>query len=209
MAFSKETLESFLASLASSAPTPGGGGASALAGAVAAALGRMVGSLTLGKARYAAVQDDILALNARADALISNLLSLMDQDAEAFAPLARAYALPKDTEAERSAKAEVLEAALVFAVQPPLSIMRACAEAVELLEQYEQKGSVMALSDVGCGASLAKAAIVSASLNVFINTKSMLDRAKADALNAEADMILTQYPPRAEAIVLRISQRYR
>ncbi|MFQ7014206.1 MAG: cyclodeaminase/cyclohydrolase family protein [Faecalibacterium sp.] len=93
----KQSCEQFLAELAGKAPTPGGGGTAALVGAAGVALGTMVGSLTIGKKKYAAVEADIQALNARADILRKELEALVQADAEAFAPLAAAYGLPKDT----------------------------------------------------------------------------------------------------------------
>ena len=95
----EKNIDKFLAELASSAPTPGGGGAAALCGALGIALGNMVGSLTLGKKKYADVQEDITALNSRAEALRADFAALIDADAEAFAPLSRAYSIPKDAPA--------------------------------------------------------------------------------------------------------------
>ena len=176
----------FLAALASAAPAPGGGGAAALCGALAIALGNMVGNLTLGKKKYAGVQDDITALNARAESLRLDFLALIDADAAAFEPLSRAYGIPKDD----PGRAEIMEAALLRAAQPPLEVMRRCAEAFELISGYAVKGSALAISDAGCAAALAEAAAKSAALNVFINTRPMSDREAADRLNAEANSLL-------------------
>ena len=175
-------IHSFLAVLASKAPTPGGGGAAALCAAAGIALGNMVGNLTLGKKKYAEVEEDIKALNERAEALRAEFLALIDADAEAFAPLSRAYGIPKDD----PARAEVMEAALLAAAGPPLEIMRKCAEALSLTAEYAAKGSALAVSDAGCAAALLRAAAEAAALNVFINTKSMTDRRTADRLNLEA-----------------------
>ena len=125
----------FLAQLASKAPTPGGGGTAALAGAAGVALGNMVGCLTTGKKKYAAVEADIQALNARASALRLELEALVQADADAFAPLAAAYGLPKDTPEQAAHKAAVLEAALDGASAVPLQIMEKCADLLpELFE---------------------------------------------------------------------------
>ena len=109
MELTKSSCEGFLESLASKAPVPGGGGAAALVGAAGVALGNMVGSLTVGKKKYAAVEADILALNARAKVLRRRLEALVQADAEAFAPLAAAYGLPKETPEQQAHKAAVLE----------------------------------------------------------------------------------------------------
>ena len=199
----------FLAELAGKAPTPGGGGASALAGAAGVALGNMVGSLTVGKKKYAAVEADIQALNARAEALRGELEALVQADAEAFAPLAAAYGLPKDTPEQAEHKAAVLEKALDAACAVPLQIMEKCAEGITLAEEYAAKGSVLAVSDAGCAATLCKAALQAASLNVFINTKLMTDRSCAGALDARADSLLNEFVPRADAVFESVMQKLR
>ena len=199
----------FLAELAGKTPTPGGGGASALAGAAGVALGNMVGSLTVGKKKYAAVEADIQALNARAEALRGELEALVQADAEAFAPLAAAYGLPKDTPEQAAHKAAVLEKALDAACAVPLQIMGKCAEGITLAEEYAAKGSVLAVSDAGCAATLCKAALQAASLNVFINTKLMTDRSCAGALDARADSLLNEFVPRADAVFESVMQKLR
>ena len=182
----EKNVDKFLADLASSAPTPGGGGAAALCGALAIALGNMVGNLTLGKKKYAHVQEDIKALNQRAEALRADFVALIDADAEAFAPLSRAYGIPKDN----PKRTELMEAALLKAAQPPMEIMRKCVKALDVISGYAAKGSALAISDAGCAAALARAAADAAALNVFINTKSMSDSKTADMLNTEATSIV-------------------
>ena len=199
----------FLAELAGKAPTPGGGGASALVGAAGVALGNMVGSLTTGKKKYAAVEAGIQALNARAETLRGELEALVQADAEAFAPLAAAYGLPKDTPEQAAHKSAVLEKALDAACAVPLQIMEKCAEGIALVEEYAAKGSVMAVSDAGCAAVLCKAALQAASLNVFINTKLMADRDHAAALDAKADGLLNEFVPRADAVFASVMQKLR
>mgnify|MGYP004469125467 FL=1 len=209
MEMMEQSCTRFLAELAGKAPVPGGGGASALVGAAGVALGNMVGCLTAGKKKYAAVEADIQALNAKAEALRRELEALVQADAEAFAPLAAAYGLPKDTPAQAAHKAAVLEAALDTACAVPLEIMQKCAEGIVLVEQYAAKGSVLAVSDAGCAAALCKAALQSASLNVFINTKLMTDRPRADALDAQADALLNEYIPRADAVFASVTNKLR
>ena len=199
----------FLAQLANKAPTPGGGGTAALVGAAGVALGNMVGSLTTGKKKYAAVEAEIQALNARAETLRAELEALVQADAAAFAPLAAAYGLPKDTPAQAAHKAAVLETALDAASAVPLQIMEKCAEGIARAEQYAAKGSVLAVSDAGCAAVLCKAALQAASLNVFVNTGLMADRARAAALDARADTLLEGYLPRADAVFAAITGKLR
>ena len=198
-----KTCETFLEELASKAPAPGGGGAAGLVGAVGAALGNMVGCLTAGKPKYAAVEADILALNAQAAALRLRLQSLVEADAAAFTPLARAYGIPKDDPARPAVMAKALEEAAAV----PLEIMAACAEAIALLEGYEAKGSVLAVSDAGCGALFCRAALEAAGLNVAVNTRLMADRARAAALDGRAAALLEEYVPRAEAVYSRVRAR--
>ena len=209
MEMTKLSCEEFLSELASKAPAPGGGGASALVGAAGVALGNMVGSLTVGKKKYAAVEADIQSLNAKAEALRRELEALVQADAEAFAPLAAAYGLPKDTPEQAAHKAAVLEKALDAACAVPLDIMAKCAEGIALVEEYAAKGSVMAVSDAGCAAALCKAALQAASLNVFINTKLMADRAHAAELDAKADSLLDEFVPRADAVFAAVSDKLR
>lgn len=199
----------FLEQLASNAATPGGGGAAALVGAAGVALGNMVGSLTVGKKKYAAVEPDILVLNGRAQTLRLELEALVQADAEAFAPLAAAYRLPKDTPEQAAHKKAVTEAALDTACSVPLQIMEKCAEGIALAQQYAAKGSVLAVSDAGCAAALCKAALQAASLNVFVNTRLMGDRTHAADLNAQADKLLAETVPSADQVFAAVRDQLR
>lgn len=206
---SRMSCEDFVSALASNAPVPGGGGASALVGAIGMALGDMVGSLTLGKKKYADVQTDIEQLKKKANIVERELLDLIERDAEVFEPLSRAYGLPKETAEEQSNKAQVMEAALKQACAVPLAIMERCCEAILLLEEFAQKGTAIAVSDAGCGAACCRAALTGASLNVFINTKSMADRAYAEEIDSKANAILARYIPLCDAIVETVTARFR
>lgn len=199
----EKNVDKFLAELASSTPTPGGGGAAALCGALGIALGNMVGNLTQGKKKYADVQEDIAELNAKAEALRAGFVALVDADAEAFAPLSRAYSIPKDD----PARDEIMEPALLKAAEAPLEIMRKCAEALELISGYAAKGSALAISDAGCAAALCGAAMEAAALNVKINTKSMKNRAVADNINVEMNELLQKYFALSQEIYNDVSGR--
>ena len=193
MGFTKSSCEEFVDVLASKAPVPGGGGASALVGAIGMALGNMVGSLTVGKKKYADVEADIIALKEKATALQADFLRLVEADAEAFEPLAKAYGMPRETEEEKAEKARVMAIVLKDACSVPMEIMEKCCEAIELIVEFGAKGSKLAISDAGVGAAFCKAALKGASLNVYINTKSMADRAYAEELNKKADAMLEKY----------------
>lgn len=199
------TLREFTDELASNAPVPGGGGAAALVGAVGIALGDMVGELTTGKKKYADVEEDIQRLMAEAKAVKDEFIRLIDADAEAFAPLAKAYGIPKD-DPERD---KIMEEALKNGAAVPMDIMRTCGKALDIIVEFAEKGSRLAISDAGCAAACCKAAIKAASLNVFINTKSMKDRDFADQLNAEADELLAKYNQLADEIFDSVAGRLR
>ncbi len=190
----------FIEELASSAPVPGGGGAAALTGALGAALGAMVGNLTSGKKKYAAVQPDIERMLREAEELYRRLFALIAQDAEDFRPLAAAYALPKGTPEEAARKEEVLQNALLGACRAPLDIMRAALDGLRLQEEMAEKGSVLAVSDAGAGAALLQGAMKAASLNVFINAGSMKDREQAAALRNETEELLREGDRLAEKV---------
>lgn len=209
MDFAEKTCREFTEVLGSSAPVPGGGGASALAGAAGTALGIMVGKLTEGKKKYAAVEDDIQRLIKDAEKLRIELLELIDKDAECFEPLSKAYGLPAGTDEEKAEKERILEEASLTACSAPVEIMRKCCEAIDLIGEFAEKGSVLAVSDAGAGAVLCRGALQSASLNVFINTRSMKDREKADRLNEEADRMLMKYTMKADEIYGRVYNNLR
>ena len=190
MEMMERTCSQFLAELASKAPTPGGGGTAALVGAAGVALGNMVGNLTTGKKKYAAVEEKIQALNAKAETLRKELEALVQEDAEAFAPLAAAYGLPKDTPEQAADKERVMETALTRAALVPIKIMQKCLEGITLAYSYAVDGITMAISDAGCAAVLCKAALQAASLNVFVNTKLMTNREFATALEHTAEQLL-------------------
>ncbi|MDR3552570.1 MAG: cyclodeaminase/cyclohydrolase family protein [Clostridia bacterium] len=184
----------FLDALASGSVVPGGGGASALCGALGAALGSMVCNLTLGKKKYADVQEDIAAIIEKTEKLRGDLAALVQADAEVFEPLSKAYGMPKDA----PGRDEVMEKCLRDACDVPCRIMRKACEAIELHEELAVKSSRIAVSDVGVGAAFCRAALVGASLNVFINTRLMKDRAYAGRVNALADSMLAEWVGRAD-----------
>ena len=186
--------------LASAAPTPGGGGASAYAGALASALASMVGNLTVGKKTYADVEDEVRASLARLDALRARLVELVDEDARAFEPLAAAYRLPKATPEEQAAKNAALQQALVGASDVPLAIMRAVADVVDEADYLAHHGSKMARSDAGVAAAFARAASDGASLNIFINAASMDDPAQAARYRGEAESLAARTRERCDEL---------
>ena len=209
MGFSTCKCSEFVEVLASKAPVPGGGGASALVGAVGTALGNMVGSLTVGKKKYAQVEEEMWELKGRCERLQKEFLGLMERDAEVFEPLSRAYGMPRQTQEERDEKARVMEAALKEAALVPLEIMEKCCEALEIIRVFAEKGSAIAISDAGVAAAFVKAALEGASLNVYINTKSMADRDYARELDGRADAMLEAYGKTAEEVFTTVRNQLR
>jgi len=195
----------FAEALASSAPIPGGGGASALVGALGIALCSMVGNLTVGRKKYADVEADVYAMLEKGKKVQARLLELVDKDAEAFEPLSKAYSIPKDD----PGSAEIMNQVLSEACAAPLEMMRCCCEAIDLLAEMLEKGSVTLVSDVGVGALCCKAALEGASLNIFINTKSLSDREKAKSMEAEADAMLEKYSGLADEVAKEVTKRLR
>jgi len=196
MDFAQASCTEFVNVLASNAPVPGGGGASALVGAIGTALGNMVGSLTVGKKKYADVEEEIIALKAKCDALQKELLEQIAQDAIGFEPLSKAYGIPKDN----PDRDRILEEATVVACRVPVKIMELCCESLEAIKVFAEKGSRLAVSDAGCGAVCVKAALQAASLNVFINTKTLKNREMAEEMNRKCLGMLDKYCAMADEI---------
>ena len=196
MDMTMESCRKFVEVLASNAPAPGGGGAAALVGALGTALGNMVGSLTVGKKKYADVEAEIIALKAECDALQTELLNQVEADDKGFVPLAKAYGIPKD-DPNRDA---ILEDATITACQVPMHIMELCCKSLDAIAVFAAKGSRLAVSDAGCGAVCVKAALQAASLNVFINTKTLKNREVAEEMNAKCLGMLDKYGAMADEI---------
>ena len=186
----------FVTVLASNEPAPGGGGASALVAALGTALGNMVGSLTVGKKKYADVEEEIKALMKECDELQTQLLDQVPADAEGFVPLAKAYGIPKDD----PTRAETLEKATIIACQVPMHIMELCCKSLDAIKIFADNGSRLAVSDAGCGAVIVKSALQAASLNVFINTKTLQNREVAEEMNAKCLRMLDTYGKLADEI---------
>ena len=198
------SVASFTEKLASPAPVPGGGGASALVGAVGIALGDMVGELTVGKKKYADVEADIRTLMDRAQDLRVRLLACVEKDARAFEPLSRAYAIPK----EDPARDQIMETCLRDAAAAPLEIFDLVCQAIEIQRDFAQKGSRLVISDAATGVSFCRAALEGAAVNVKVNTRLMQDRAYADAVNEHIDRGLATYRALADEVFASVYQRF-
>jgi formiminotetrahydrofolate cyclodeaminase len=179
-------IDEFIKDLSSKSPVPGGGGASALIGAIGVSLCSMVANLTSGKKKYEAYQKDLESIIVRTQSAINKLLTLVQKDAEVFEPLSAAYGIPK----EQQNREEILENALIIACSVPLEILQEVENALDIIEQLSVKGTKLAISDVGVAASACRCAMESAIMNVYINTKLMKNREYASKINQDAENIL-------------------
>ena len=205
----QKTIEGFLEVLSSKEPVPGGGGASALAGALGNALGQMVANLTIGKKKYADVEAEIKELLGRMQKLQASFVTLADRDAQVFAPLAQCYSLPSLTEEEKAYKERVMEERLLDASFVPLEIMEHAVAMLGILEILGDKGSRLAVSDVGVGVQFIRASLLGAVMNVYINTKSMKNREKAEELNARAGQLIEEGTAWADRIYAKVLDQLR
>jgi formiminotetrahydrofolate cyclodeaminase len=184
----------FLDALASSAPAPGGGSVAALSGALGAALVSMVCNLTLGKKRYAEVEDEIAKLVERSEALRRELTDLLEADVSAFTGVSQAYKMPRATDEEKAARSAAIQEALKGATVVPLQVAEACVRVLALCTPATEMGNVYAVSDAGVAALMAEAGLRSAALNVIINLNAIKDKAFCDEKGAELDSLLEGKP---------------
>jgi glutamate formiminotransferase/formiminotetrahydrofolate cyclodeaminase len=182
--------QDFLAAIASSDPVPGGGSVSAYAGALAAALTRMVAGLTIGKKKYVAVEPEMTVVAANAESLVRSLTQLVERDADAYSAVSAAYKLPKEPETAAAARSEAITKAMLGAAEVPLETARLCAEAAELAATVAAKGNTNAVTDAGVAALLAEAGARGAAYNVRINVASLDDRSLGAHLEHEAARIV-------------------
>ena len=196
----EQVIQDFLDVLSSKEPVPGGGGASALCGAVGNALGQMVANLTVGKKKYAEAEPEVKEHLEKMVKLQAEFTALADDDAKVFAPLAKAYSLPSETEEQKAYKAEVMETNLLAASAVPLQIMEKSMQMLTILDRLADIGRRMAVSDVGVAVQSTRAALLGAAMNVYINTKSMKDRNKAEELNNSANKMIEEGSRQADRI---------
>ena len=175
-----------------------------MVGAIGVALGNMVGSLTVGKKKYADVEEDIKALMVKADDLRVRLLDCIAKDAVAFEPLSKAYGIPKDD----PTRDEVMEKCLHDAAGVPFEILCLACECIELQVDFAAKGSALAVSDAGTGVVMCKAALQGAAINVKVNTKSMKDREYAAGIDKQVDERMEKYGKMADEVFEKVYGRF-
>jgi formiminotetrahydrofolate cyclodeaminase len=203
----QRSVETFLNELASAAPTPGGGSAAAIIGAMGAALLSMVCNVTLGKKGMEAAESDMKAVRDESERLRELLTSMVAEDIAAFDGLMAAYRLPKGNDEEKSRRAEAIQSNLRAATETPLACARACAEVVALARRAAEKGFAGVVSDAGVGVLAANSALRSAALNVYINAPSLKDRGFAAAASAEIQDLLDRGARESEAVFELVRSR--
>jgi formiminotetrahydrofolate cyclodeaminase len=190
----EKSVRTFLDELASSAPAPGGGSVAALAGALGAALISMVNNLTIGKEKYAGVQNDIKALLQKSETLRKKLIDLLEEDVAVYTQLSQTMKMPRDTEEQKAARAKAMDRDLKAAAEVPLRVAEACVAVMELCRPVAEKGTVNAVSDVGVGILMAEAGLRSAALNVLINLGWIKDERYVGDTRKKLDALLKGKP---------------
>ncbi len=200
------TCKGFAEETASESPAPGGGSISAYMGALGAALGTMVANLSSHKAGWDDRWEEFSDWAEQGQALLHELLHLVDEDTEAFNCIMAVFAMPKSTDEEKAARSAALQEATLYATQVPLRTMKAAVKVFPLVGAMASEGNPNSVSDAGVGALAARSAVLGACLNVKINAAGLKDRATADALVAEAETLAAE-AVRREAEVLRIVEQ--
>ena len=198
---------SFLEDLASSKPAPGGGSAAALCGAVGAALVSMVCNLTIGKKKYADVEEHIKGLLERATALRQRLIQLIEEDVAAYSAVSSAYKMPRESEDEKAARAEAIQRSLKAATVPPMGMVEACVEILKLCMPVAEMGNVGAISDAGVAAIAAEAGMRSAALNVLINLGMIEDHAFVERERARLNALMAGMSELKERVVAYVESK--
>jgi len=194
------TIAKFLDELASEAPTPGGGGAAAIMGAIGAALVSMVANLTIGKKNYEAFDEELKAINAAAEKVRAELTAAIDEDVVAFNAVMGAYGLPRDGDDQKAARAAAIQTALKQATDAPLRAVKACHEVIKLSAVVAEKGNLNVISDAGVAVLAANAGLRSAALNVYINAKSIKDREFAEIRLGEVNALTELAAQKSEEV---------
>lgn len=187
-----KSLNDVLDDLASNSPAPGGGSVAALAGAMGAALTSMVCNLTVGKKKYADVENEIRLVLQRSEKLRRTLTHLIDRDTDAFNSVMRAFGLPKDTDDQKMRRTEALQTATIDAARVPLEVMRLCLEGMKLAKTVSEKGNVNSISDAGVSAIMLYGGLESAALNVQINLGNLQDKGFVETTGAEMRALLNE-----------------
>lgn len=205
--FNELSVDKFIDKLFSKEAIPGGGSVAALCAAMASSLCGMVANLTYGKKKYVQFEEDIKKILDKSEKLKNKSIELINQDAESFLPLAKAYSLPSSNEEEKNYKNKVIQTALKDAVTPPVECIKTSFEIISLLAELAEKGSILALSDVGVGAMCTLAAIKSAWLTVLINLNLMDDIDYVKNLRTEMQILIDQASDECYKIYSKVEEK--
>ena len=203
----QQPLQQFLDTLASSAPTPGGGGAAALMGATGAALLSMVANVSIGKKGLEPIEGELREVLSQSEALRGQLTAMVEDDVAAFDALMATYRLPKDTDAQKAARAAAIQVALRLATEAPMACARAAAAVVRLAQRAAAIGYKQVISDAGVGVLAAQAALRSAALNVYINAPSLKDEVYSKEVVQELEALLAECGQVSEAVYALVKSR--
>ncbi len=202
-----KTINEFLDELASSSPAPGGGSAAALSGALGTALTSMVCRLTIGKKKYADVQQEMEMTLRRSETLRVSFSKLIEKDTQAFNAVMRAFAMPKETDEQKVARNAAIQEATKGATLIPLNIVELCAQALPLAKTVAEKGNVNSISDAGVAALMLQSACSAAALNVWINLGTLEDKSFVQETRTKAEALQTQAKKQSEAILAVVSTK--
>lgn len=194
----------FVNLMASDAPAPGGGSAAALEGAVGAALTAMVCALTVGKKKYADVQELAVESQKKAEELKARFVDVMDRDTEAFNAVSAVFAMPKETDEQKAARKAAMQEALKGCTKTPFEMMQLACETLELTRSLVGRLNASAASDLGCSALSLRAAIQGAWLNVLINISGINDEAFAAEYRKNGEALIAKALPLADEIYAEI-----
>jgi formiminotetrahydrofolate cyclodeaminase len=204
-----KTLENYLEELSSNSPTPGGGNVSALCGVLASSLGIMVCNLTIGKKKYADVENELTVIKNKLGLFKQNFRQLAKKDNEAFDKVMLAFKMPKETEEQKTERAKAIESATIEAALIPAEVVSAGKEILPLLETIVAKGNQNSLSDAGVAVSLTKTAVEGAFLNIAINCSSLSNQTIANEILIREEMKYTEVKERAEFIISSVIKKMR
>lgn len=204
-----KTIENYLEELSSNSPTPGGGNVSALCGALASSLGTMVCNLTIGKKKYADVENELTIVKNKLDLFKQNFLQLAEKDNQAFDKVMFAFKMPKETEEQKTERAKAIEAATIDAAMVPAEVVNAGKQMLPLLETIIAKGNQNSLSDTGVAVSLTKTAVEGAFLNIVINCSSLSNQTIANEILIREEMKYNEVKAKAEFIISNLIKKMR
>lgn len=201
------TIKTYLKDLSSSSPTPGGGNASALCGAIASSLVMMICNLTIGKKKYADVENEMKDILEKLETTKNDFLKLAEEDNDAFNKVIKSFRLPKETDEEKKTRREKIDEATLQAAVIPSRVIKTCRTTISFVETVSLKGNQNSLSDAGVAAALLQTASEGAFLNVMINCSSLSNRIIGEELLKKSEVLLNEVKMYSETIIKNIKSK--